>query len=186
VQIEVFDAGGHLFGQSLWASPQQVDLSYLPAGKYFLRATARITNDYCSPYDLTATRVPGACKADADCGVSFQTQTFRSLCQPDGACGARQAPGTVPEGGSCDASSDCVSGLSCPADNHRYASSPAQRSRCARACTTDADCSGGQVCESIGSCTLPCSTAQDCGAQLDTPTDDGTPWVYSACTDGHC
>jgi hypothetical protein len=186
VQIDAFDATGHLLGQSLWQSTQQIELSYLPAGKYFLRATARTSNHFCSDYSLVASRTAGACADDDACGVSFQNQVFRSLCRPDGACVARQAPGNVPEGGRCDQSSDCATGLSCPSENTLYASSSPQRFRCARPCSTDAECVGGQVCESGGRCVLPCASDQDCGVAPDVTPEDGQPWKYYTCTGGHC
>ena len=176
---------GTLLGLAFWRRPEQVTLTYLPAGTYYLQVALYSTTPIpeAEPYTITATRtLAQVCAGPADCAAEYADQLFRGDCAA-GAC-EFIAPGAAATGALCDSSDDCLSGLcsyvSFEADAHE--------SLCTEPCTTTADCvtvGAGLTCTSgsFGMCVPTCASNLDCGAN---PYDGGLlepdhPWHYYAC-----
>lgn len=105
--------------------------------------------------------VCGECNEDADCGGQFCVLGSCSACRSDADCGEGtvcryadtyevsvraclpRVTSTVPRGGLCERSEDCVPGLTCGAAAGRAM-------RCGIACVTNADCGGSSVCAAPG------------------------------------
>ena len=67
--------------------------------------------------------------------------------------------GTAPPGSGCRATSDCRKGLDCAGPNEPNVCGISPR----EGCTTDADCSGGQVCHAIYDTCSPDAVGSECG-----------------------
>lgn len=188
-RLEVFGEDGTLFGQSFFQNPQTIQLSYLPAGKYWIRVRNSPYNQSKVFYSLQVERTVSSCSLDEQCGGSSFTEVYRSLCL-QGACVWRNAGGTRSQGELCDHSSDCSSGLVCTAESAIYASAPGTRSFCTPPCKLDVDCPDGQRCGGSWAsprCELPCTEDAHCGAFPPDPVvTPGQPWRYGLCQDGRC
>jgi hypothetical protein len=197
IDFAVFSADGTLHGASFWLNPEIVNLTFLPAGTYFIEvrhsggATA-----VSHAYDLTATVTATAgCTTTADCAAVFSTQIYRGSCQGaaelnPGACVAIEGAGALALGGLCDSGDDCTSGLC----SNLIFQSGADSSVCTIACVADTTCTGAH---GPGfSCTIPftnnkchpdCAGDLDCGAVTNfNPPDVGQPWDYLTCNVGVC
>lgn len=188
VRVEVVDVKGLLYGHSMYDNPHQIELTYLPAGKYFIRIKSHDFFNETLPYLLSIEQEPGGCQSDDQCDDSYQTQLFRARCE-QGACVRLGAPSSVPAGGVCDSLLDCLPGLFCPSAVAPHGSNASQRSFCTTQCQGDSDCPAGQLCQWQNGpylCLPSCSTNTDCGStSYDQPTP-GLPWHYGKCLQGRC
>jgi hypothetical protein len=196
LDLEVLDAAGNTLGLSYWENPEKIQLSFLPAGTYFLRVS-RFTpaSTAVTPYTVTFTPEPTVvCTSDASCATNVRNQFYRPDCNAQGACVALEGAGMVALGGTCDDSADCVAGADgCSAIP--FMSNPDTRSICTLGCTTDANCTtvgAGFKCTTGGNngdlCTPPCTTDDQCPTQLGEMPATGQPWKHATCVlpDGHC
>lgn len=183
---------GTLLGLALWRRPEQITLTYLPAGTYYLQVALSSTTPIpdAEPYTITATRTAAqACTGPADCAAVYKNQLFRGDCAA-GACGFI-APGAAATGALCDSSDDCGSGLC----SYFPFEADAAESICTESCVSTADCvtvGAGLTCTSgsFGLCVPTCTANIECGAD---PYDGGLldpdhSWHYYACnsTTGVC
>ncbi|MDQ3364064.1 MAG: hypothetical protein M3680_01355 [Myxococcota bacterium] len=186
LDLEVFDASGRRLGISFWEQPEQLRLTYLPVGRYYVRLrefSPSPATDVVA-YALTARRTSGAgCTGTADCARDFRNQLYRGSCEA-GACVAIDGGGAVPEGGACDSESDCAPTLACP--SFFFVAGADTRQTCARGCQTDAECGplgGDFVCTTYladNFCVARCATDDHCPTSLDTRPLAG-PWYRLTC-----
>jgi hypothetical protein len=183
--IRVFDDTGALVGLSFWARPEIVELTYLPAGAYYVRVdlfedppvTAAVA--YTLQIDKTAAQT---CTTVDDCAATYSTQRFRGNCT-GGVC-RFIAPGSRADGMPCDSGEDCMS------DRCSYVAfeSDAQDSVCTPACSSAMDCmfAPGLTCTTgfpTNQCVPSCTSDLECGADVNSSSlDAGQPWDYFVCT----
>ena len=193
LDLALYDATGAPLGLSFWEQPEHVRLTYLPAGRYYLRVTESSSSPDPSPvaYSVTAQRTAGApCTTAADCAATFRNQLFRGACDA-GACVSIGGNGAVDEGGACDHGSDCASGLSCP--SFFFVANADTRDVCAPSCSTDADCAelgANYVCTTYlqdNFCVQKCTNDLQCPTAVDDPPVSG-PWFRLSCdmASGRC
>ncbi len=194
IDLQIFNASGQLQGVTLWKNPETVNLSYLPAGTYFISvsyfSTATVTAAH--PYTLSATLSDNVCASDQDCDDVFGTQLFRARCdQPSGECRAILGNGALPKGGACDSDDDCASGLC----SVMLFQESAANSVCTVQCNADTDCNnafgGGFRCTvpfQTNFCHPSCTSGSlECGVNQSSPNIDGNePWDYLICNAGAC
>ena len=181
----ILDSTGKTMGVSYYKSPENVKLTYLPAGTYYIQVTkfsAQPTTTVTA-YTLSATRtVAQTCTTSAQCAAEYSTQVYRGSCSA-GACQAI-APGARANGMACDSGDDCTNDCS-------YISfdADAQDSVCTTTCTTTADCAAvgtGLTCTAFSQgnfCVPACTSNLECGANPGSSTlDTGLPWDYLTCT----
>lgn len=194
IDIRVLDSEQTVLGFTFWQNPETIDLTFLPAGTYFIEVTyfAQTPIVAAHAYSITATATATAgCAAATDCDDVFRTQTFRGLCNVGtGACSAIEGNELLVLGAACDSPDDCTSGI---CSNLLFQQNAAE-SVCTVGCTTTADCT---TAHGAGfSCTVPfqnntchpdCSVALDCGVNPGSETlDAGEPWDYLTCSAGAC
>lgn len=206
IDVSVFDVDGLLLGESWFADPERVVLTYLPAGPVYV-ALVRFDEDgpLTVAYTITAEIAPGACTASSDCADEYRNQVLRGHCDTErGACERIVGAGMLGEGEACDSPSDCASGL-CTYGASRlrqfgfdaswflgiYGSDAATRAVCTTGCESDDDCGDGLVCTTIfgndNHCTLPCESRTQCPIDAYRPPEAGQSWYHLTCTnDGHC
>lgn len=188
LNLVVFDSDGARVGQSSFANPERVRLSYLPAGSYLVR----VSNDTIpeattvTPYSLLASVASATpCASDADCDDEFETQIFRGACDTArGACVSIPA-GDREDGATCDSDDDCASGRC----SYVLFESDAAKSVCTSNCTSTADCTAtlgdGFTCTGLSDdnvCVPACSTDLECGANvLSRPLDATAVWDSLSC-----
>lgn len=182
----VFDATGRLLGMSFYVNPENVALTYLPAGTYYIRVEqfADAVSTTSTSYTITATQTAAqTCTSSADCAAAYSTQLYRGDC----AAGVCQfiAAGSRANGVACDSGDDCMSGTC----SYIAFESDAQDSVCTTSCTTSADCAAvgtGLTCTTgfqTNLCVPACETNLECGALTNRATiDTGEPWDYLTCT----
>jgi hypothetical protein len=156
------------FGLSFYQNPETIELSYLPAGTYYVQVSrfAPADSSAVTPYTLTVTPHPvELCTADADCATEFVKQLFRGDCNTTtGACQSIAGAGAVALGGVCDSDDDCAAGAA-QCTSFIGISEPDTRAVCTKTCTTDAECP----------------------ANLGSLPEEGSPWAYLTCTaEGAC
>ncbi len=192
IDLRVFNSVGELVGMSSHQRPEQVDLSYLPAGAYFteVRYTGAPTSA-AHPYTIRATATNGSCTADADCADEFKTQIYRGDCNTGtGACVPINGAGSLLRDVACDSNDDCASGQCSYMDFQ----DSAELSVCTVTCNVSSEC---LTAHGPGySCTVPfatnfchpdCSSNLDCGALPGSGlVDEGEPWDYLSCNAGSC
>ncbi len=180
----VYSATGVLHGLSFWVNPEVVDLSYLPAGTYYVGVNRYLpgASTAVTEYTITATITATAgCTTSADCAAEYTTQFYRGACAA-GACDFL-APGTRALGQPCDSGDDCMSG-SC---SYVLFESDASESVCTTTCTTNADCTAvgaGATCwAASGLCHPGCTGNLECGVGSlnSSALDTGEPWDYGVC-----
>jgi hypothetical protein len=185
LDLEVFDATGGAYGLSYWEQPEQIRLTYLPVGTYYVKI-----RDYSEAtttavgYTLTAQRTLGpGCTSRSDCANEYRNQVFRGTCA-SGACVKIDGAGLVPEGGACDSVSDCGSGMSCP--SFFFVANADTRDLCARTCSADSDCAplgANYVCTTYlitNFCVQKCTADDQCPTSLDSQPTSG-PWSRLRC-----
>lgn len=191
LDLYAFDADGTYLGLSYWEQPEQLRLTYLPPGDYYL-----MIDNYgggggpAVPYTLTAQRTIGAaCTSAADCAAEYRNQIYRGDCV-DGSCVAIAGDGALGAGAQCDSASDCATGLYCP--SFYFVADADTRETCEHGCDVDDDCSdlgAGFVCTTYAFhnfCVNRCTDDEQC------VTDPGStpatpPWYRFTCDPtGHC
>ena len=194
LDVRVLDSEGVAMGLSFYLNPEDVNLTFLPAGEYFVEVTYfgnAITA--ALPYTVTATVTDnGDCATATDCAAEFSTQFYRGSCDvATGACTAIEGAAALLQGAACDTSDDCTSGV---CSNALSFQANAQDSVCTIDCTVTADCAAltGFTCTVPfgvqNYCRPACATNLDCGVvDLNSADlDAGEPWDYLTCTAGAC
>lgn len=192
LDVRVFDSEGTVMGFGFYQNPEAVNLSYLPAGDYFVEvvsfgaaATAALA------YTVTATVTDnGDCATPTDCAAEFSTQFYRGSCDVvTGACSDIAGAGALAQGAACDTPDDCTSGI---CSNGLAFAANSQDSVCTISCAATVDCAAlpGFTCtvplvENF--CRPACVGNLDCGANIGSENlDVGEPWDYLTCTAGSC
>lgn len=187
LDLEVYDATGKPYGLSLWERPEQVVLTYLPAGTYYAEVNyygqTQVTTSV--DYTITATRVTGSsCASTADCAAEYRNQFFRGECS-GGACRNIDGAGALRVGQSCDESPDCAS-ANCAA--FPFTADADTRSLCTTSCVDDDDCTlklgAGWLCTTYltdNVCVKPCTTSQQCPVVLNAQPQSLGPWYRLHC-----
>jgi hypothetical protein len=194
LQLEAYDADGQLVGKSLHELPEQMLLTHLPVGRYYLAVTWRDPPASAAPvlYSIAALGVPGdVCRSDSDCADAYRNQAHRGHCD-DGACVRIDGDGEVAVGGACDSQSDCDDDGECP--SFLFTADADQRSVCGLHCRSDDDCDAmgpGHVCTTYlpqNFCVQRCSRDDHCPVLADTAAPDNEPWARYACQEstGRC
>jgi hypothetical protein len=188
LDLAVFDShGGNPMGYTYWQNPEVIELTYLPAGDYFLQVDAASPRSTTAiPYTVTFTQGPGvACTGVADCASTYGNQLFRAACNPTtGACERLAGHQQVALGGVCDSTDDCTPLSTC--SSFPYVQHPDTRSICSLPCTSDDECApvGTGLRCSAGTarfCLPPCTVDSECGASLQVQAAPGEDWSYGAC-----
>jgi hypothetical protein len=193
LQMSVYDATGRVMGLSYWEEPEDVTLTFLPVGTYYVSITqnAQQSVTAATPYTLRTTRVTDACQTSADCAVEYRNQIYRGDCEA-GACIPLQGGGALPLGAACDSVSDCASGSSCA--SFFFTANADTRDVCGAYCNHDADCASmgaGYVCTTYlpqNFCVQACTADAQCPVATTSVPQTG-PWARLRCdrTDGgHC
>ena len=186
----VYDATGATLGFSFYLNPENVALTYLPAGTYYIKVSnfAQTASTTSTAYTITATRTAAqTCATSADCAAEYSTQLYRGQCVT--ATGTCQfiPPGMGAAGAACDSGNDCTSNRC----SYIPFDADAQHSKCTMTCTTSADCAGlgttpAFTCTSglqTNFCVPGCTTDLQCGANTGSAmVDTGLPWNYLTCT----
>jgi hypothetical protein len=193
LDLALYDAHGHPLGLSFYEHPEDVVLTYLPAGTYYAAVSLFGPSQSTSvPYQLQTLRVGDACQSTADCAAVFRNQLYRGNCS-GGACHMIDGGGQVGPGGACDSVSDCAAGSSCAsffftadADTHDV---------CGTYCADNADCAAlgyDFVCASYSSlpqsfCVKGCTSDLQCPVSVNT-VPSSPPWARLHCekTTGLC
>ena len=192
LDVAINDSTGLTYGLSFYKQPEQVAVTYLPAGTYYINVTkfGNAASTAVTAYTITATKTAAqTCATSADCAASFGTQIYRGSCNATShACefipsGARAA------GAACDSGTDCTS-QKC---SYIAFEQNAERSVCSQSCTATADCAGalsGFTCTTgfqTNLCVPMCTSDLQCGANPGSATlTTGQPWDYLTCTTGVC
>ncbi len=197
LDIAVYSDDGTLYGTSYWLNPEFVNLTFLPAGTYYVEVRhAGGATTMAHAYDLTATvGAAASCVDSASCAAEYSTQIYRGQCQGGGdtnpgACVEIDGAGALNKDDPCDSGDDCTSGLCSDLVFQRGA----EASVCTVACTADATCvtahGAGYSCTrpfTANKCHLNCVGDLDCGAvPNNNPPDVGEPWDYLVCNIGVC
>jgi hypothetical protein len=186
LDLHVFDATGTELGLSFWEQPEQIRLTYLPLGRYYVRVREFVSTPDASPvtYTLTTQRTLGVgCTSSADCAAEYRNQLFRGACSA-GACIPIEGNGAVAEGGACDSQSDCALALQCP--SFYFVSDGDTRETCSRSCSDDSGCAAlgaGEVCTTYFSsnfCVQKCTADDQCPTAISSPPASG-PWRRLSC-----
>jgi Bacterial pre-peptidase C-terminal domain len=187
LDLQVVDGNGVVMGVAGPQHPAAIQLSYLPAGNYYVRVTrSGPSNPASTDYTITSVRTPAAvCTSRADCAVAYGTQFYRASCS-GGVCTSISAA-NVATGSPCDSDDDCQSGLC----SYQAFESDAAKSVCTIACTSTPDCASlgaGFRCTTgpaPNRCVPSCTTDLECGANTASQSPDASqPWEYWNCDVG--
>jgi hypothetical protein len=191
----VYNQAGDVVGMSFWKNPENVTLTYLPAGTYYIQVTnaSQMASTTVQAYTIQARRTAAqTCTVDlggttsSNCASTYSNQFYRGSCT-GGVCQFITTTGGA-NGSACDSGADCTSGrcsyISFEAD--------AQDSVCTTTCTTTADCTtalgSGYTCiagAATNFCVPSCTSNLECGADVGSDTLDASqPWDYLTCTVG--
>jgi hypothetical protein len=192
LDLAVYDAQGNTMGLSYYEQPEDVVLTYLPAGTYYIAVSefAPQPQPAATPYTLRTLRAADACSAPSDCAAVYRNQLYRGACQ-GGACVAIDGKGALPPGTACDSVSDCAAGSSCA--SFFFTANADTRDVCGTYCTHDSDCAAmgpGFVCTTYlqqNFCVEQCTSDNQCPVSVTTaPTSP--PWARLRCDKltGHC
>ncbi|HTL36840.1 MAG TPA: hypothetical protein VL326_27080 [Kofleriaceae bacterium] len=184
IDLRVYDAQGEQVGRSFWEQPEDVRLTYLPIGTYYIAVNdASAASNASVGYQLLVQRTAGAgCTTRAQCATEYRNQIFRGSCVA-GACVRIDGAAAVTEGNACDSISDCASGLSC--SSFVFTANADTRELCARTCTSDAGCSAlgaNYVCSTYlatNLCVQKCTTDDQCPITTGKPSNG--PWRRLSC-----
>lgn len=193
LDLIVYDERGDLVGMSFYEQPERIEMTYLPAGDYYVRIDSYATSNVSQavPYTISATRITGgACTGIDDCAAEWRNQVFRGDCV-GGACVRIDADGTRGPGERCDRASDCDDGSTC--SSFYFVSDADTRMECGAYCGSDADCAGhgaGYVCTdylTYNFCVQRCAEDAHCPT-IPTSRPSTGPWVRFECdvTTGRC
>jgi hypothetical protein len=194
LQMSIYDATGRLMGLSYWEEPEDIVLTYLPVGTYYvaIAQNAQQSVTQATPYTLRTTRVTDACLSASDCAIEYRNQIYRGDCN-GGACIPLQGSGALPLGAACDSVSDCRAGSSCA--SFYFTANADVRDVCGAYCNRDSDCATamgpGFVCTTYlpqNFCVEACTTDAQCPVSTTTVPTAG-PWARLRCdraSGGHC
>jgi len=185
---DILDSTGAVMGRSFYLNPENVRVTYLPAGTYYVRITsfAATASTAVQAYTLTVTRTAAqVCTSRADCAAEYSTQLYRGNCvTATGVCAAIPA-GAGAVNTPCDSGNDCTS-MRC---SYIAFDADAQDSVCSATCTTTAACTAidpGLTCTTgfqTNFCVPSCTTDLQCGANPGSSmVTTGQPWDYLTCT----
>jgi hypothetical protein len=192
LDLYAFDSDGTVLGLSYWERPEQVALTYLAPGNYYL-----LVDNFAGgtgpavPYTLGAQRTAGpGCATTADCAAEHRNQIYRGACIA-GSCESIRGDGTIGEAAACDSMSDCADGLAC--SSFFFVADADTRDVCARGCANDADCGAlgaDYVCTTYLShnfCVQKCTDDAQCPTFPDEPPSS-PPWKQFSCqtSTGRC
>tara|TARA_R110002073_G_scaffold103664_5_gene234703 strand:+ start:13080 stop:15029 length:1950 start_codon:yes stop_codon:yes gene_type:complete len=192
LDVTIYNSAGERMGFALWSNPEVIELSFLPAGTYFVEVEYFGAGvGVAHPYTIQASASIGACTSDAQCDDVFKTQLFRGDCNlATGACEEIAGNGSLFRDAGCDSDTDCASGIC----SYRVFQAGAAESVCTVACNISDECVSAHGAGF--SCTVPfannfcrpdCSADLDCGANPSSAiVDDGEPWDYLSCNAGAC
>ncbi|MBL4632632.1 MAG: hypothetical protein JKY56_02095 [Kofleriaceae bacterium] len=194
IDVRVLNAQGDVMGMTFWSNPENVNLSFLPAGDYLIEISyfSQTPIVAAHAYTLTATTSTPlvGCTAET-CDDQFRTQNYRGTCNTNtGACTSIAGAGALALDAACDSNDDCTSGIC----SYLQFQQGAANSVCTVACTATSECT---TAHGAGfSCTVPlqnnfchpdCGGDLDCGANLGSAMlDANEPWDYLVCTAGVC
>jgi Bacterial pre-peptidase C-terminal domain len=192
LDLAVVDARGQPIGLSYYDKPEDIVLTYLPAGTYYVAVSqyAQQAIDAASAYTLRTARVADACTSAADCAAQFRNQIYRGACD-GGACRDIDGGGALAPGAACDSVSDCATGSSCA--SFFFTAGADTRDVCGPYCAKTSDCAGlgaGYVCTTYlpqNFCVQRCTSDLECPVSVTTvPT--APPWARLRCdkTSGRC
>ncbi len=193
LDLLIHDAAGTTLGLSYYERPERIDLTYLPAGTYYVEVDyfGPGTAAAAVPYVLTATRLGvGACSSAADCAGTYRNQVYRGDCV-GGACEAIDGLGQRSVGQRCDSNSDCTANASCA--SFFFTSDADSRMVCGNYCDADVDCAGlggGYVCTTYlldNFCVQKCTETDHCPT-LPSNAPTTPPWLRLSCqlSTGRC
>lgn len=186
LDLHVYDATGAELGLSFWEQPEQIRLTYLPLGRYYVRVREFVSTPDASAitYTLTTQRTLGSgCSSAADCASEYRNQLFRGSCSA-GACVPIEGNGGIAEGGACDSQADCALALQCP--SFFFVAGGDTRETCSRSCTDDTACAplgASFVCTTYFSnnfCVQKCSADDQCPTVISSAPVSG-PWRRLTC-----
>lgn len=194
LDVRVLNAQGDVFGLTFWLNPENVNLTFLPAGEYLIEVSyfseTPIVDAHA--YTLTATVATPitGCTTDT-CDDSFSTQFYRGSCSAQtGACSSIVGDDALAQDASCDSADDCTSGIC----SYIPFQQGAANSICTVGCTASSECvtahGAGFSC-TVGLqnnfCHPDCAGNLDCGANLGSATVDANePWDYLTCNANAC
>jgi hypothetical protein len=184
----VYDATGTTMGFSYYLNPENIALTYLPAGIYYIKVSSFSSqpSTVSTAYTISATETAvQACTTRTQCAAEYKTQVYRGQCvTATGACTFIATTGGAPNT-ACDSPTDCTSGRC----SYVAFDADAQDSVCTATCTTSADCTAvgaGLTCTAglqTNFCVPSCASDLECGANVGSATvDSGQPWNYLTCT----
>ena len=186
IDITVTDREGVVFGASFYDKPENMDLTYLPAGEYLIEVNYFSVDS--SPvgidYTLTVTRHFGsACTSTTDCAANYTNQYYRGTCHNSGACRWIKGNHERALGAECDSDNDCESGL---CSSFAFTRDSEQRFVCTHTCQATAGCADMgllYVCTDYlfeNVCVLQCRNHDHCPVLLSVPPRT-PPWTRLAC-----
>ncbi|MCP4446265.1 MAG: hypothetical protein GY811_13110 [Myxococcales bacterium] len=192
LDVSVLDSDGNIQGFTYWENPEVVELTFLPAGTYFVEVSyfgAEVT--VAHPYTIAAATTAGTCTSTADCAAVFGTQIYRGDCNlGTGACSSIEGNEAFAQDAACDSADDCTSGVC----SYALFQESANLSVCTIACNATTECTAAHG--DGFSCTVPfinnfchpdCTGNLECGANTNSATlDTGEPWDYLLCNAGAC
>lgn len=190
-------------GMSWWHQPEVVELTYLPAGTYYLvvrQYSGDVLQTEATRYTLAVERTASeGCSSSADCAEAHATQFLRGECEASGACVPIRTPVLARGPGEpCDSADDCRTDL-CTYDIairtptapiiFNFIADAHERAFCSNGCSSDLQCAEGQLCSlATSTCILPCTRNAHCPVILDWAPTPGEPWRHLTCDEasGDC
>ncbi len=192
LDLAILDAKGQTMGLSYYDHPEDVVLTYLPAGTYYA-AISQFSQQpitASTAYTLRTARVADACTGAADCAAEYRNQIYRGDCA-GGACRAIDGGSALGTGAACDSVSDCASGSSC--SSFFFTANADTRDVCGPYCAHDSDCGAlgpGFVCTTYlqqNFCVAKCTNDAQCPVSVST-VPQTPPWARLSCdrSSGRC
>jgi len=192
LDLAVTDAAGKTMGLSYYEHAEDIVLTYLPAGTYYVAVSqfAQQAQTAATAYTLRTARISDACVDADDCGAEYRNQIYRGACS-GGACVPIDGAGALPLGAACDSVSDCAAGSSCA--SFFFTANADTRDVCGAYCAHDSDCASmgpGFVCTTYlqqNFCVEKCTADLECPVSVST-VPNTPPWARLRCdkTSGHC
>jgi hypothetical protein len=192
LDLAVYDHDGATMGLSYYETPEDILLTYLPGGTYYVAVSqyAQQPVAQSTAYTLRTARAGDACASSADCAAEYRNQIYRGDCS-GGACVPIAGGGALAPGDACDRVSDCATGSSCA--SFFFTANADTRDVCGTYCTHDSDCSGmgaGFVCTTYlqqNFCVEKCTADAQCPVSVSTAPST-PPWARLRCDKptGHC
>lgn len=194
IYLYVYNATGDLQGLALHGSTDELKLTYLPAGTYYVQVKVlggQTPAPAAKGYTIKLARTAGnKCKVVADCASEFAHQLFRGECDTaSGACKTITADKTKNIGEVCNEDKNCATG-SC--GGSIFGKNQDKISVCSADCAGSMGAPDDKKCEE-GVCGLFLVCAPQCTVDEECPVDgltatpaSGKPWAYVPCVKGKC